>query len=161
MDKLPRSSLVSLLFVAAAAHAAQPAQSGQPSAPTSAPPPLAIDPNSDSVQWGPCPPLLPGDCRIAVLRGNPAQPNADVLLRIGGGYVLPPHRHSSAERMILLSGRLHVRYSGAPAATLEPGHYAYGPAGLPHTGRCLGTEPCTLFIAFEGQVDAEAAAVID
>jgi quercetin dioxygenase-like cupin family protein len=124
-------------------------------------PPLAIAPNATDIQWGPCPPLLPGDCQIAVLHGDPSRPNADVLLRIGGGYVLPPHSHSSAERMILLTGRLLVRYSGATAATLEPGHYAYGPAGRPHTGRCLSEEPCTLFIAFEGPVDAVEAAVTD
>ncbi|HET9427270.1 MAG TPA: cupin domain-containing protein [Allosphingosinicella sp.] len=135
--------------------AAAPAAAQDPPAPA-AEPPLAIAPDDASIQWGACPPIFPGDCRIAVLHGDPARPNADVLLRVGGGYVLPPHRHSSAERMILLSGRLEVRYAGAPQATLGTGHYAYGPAGLAHSGRCVSTEPCTLFIAFEGPVDAVA-----
>jgi len=161
-----RPALAFLALIALSASAAGQGIAGQATPPPArvgpaAEPPLAIAPTAESLQWGPCPPLLPGDCRIAVLHGDPSRPNADVLLRIGGGYVLPPHRHSSAERMILLTGQLLVRYSGATAATLEPGHYAYGPASRPHTGRCLSTEPCTLFIAFEGPVDAEAAAVLD
>jgi len=37
---------------------------------------------------------------------------------------------------------------------LEPGTYAYGPAGLPHTARCQADEACVLFIASEEPVDA-------
>jgi quercetin dioxygenase-like cupin family protein len=117
--------------------------------------PLAIDPLGPTVKWGPCPPLFARGCQIAVLHGDPAKPNADVLLRVPGGFRLQAHKHSSAERMILLGGRLRVRYEGAPARTLGSGHYAYGPAGLPHEATCLGRQPCTLFIAFEGPVDAE------
>jgi quercetin dioxygenase-like cupin family protein len=90
------------------------------------------------------------------LHGDPAQPNADVFLRVPGGYRLPAHSHSSAERMILVSGELKVRYQGAPPATLTPGAYAFGPAKRPHDGSCAGQQPCTLFIAFEGPVDAVA-----
>ena len=130
--------------------------------PAAAPePPLAIATTDPSLQWGPCPPIFPGDCRIAVLHGDLARPNADILLRVGAGYELPAHRHSSAERMILLSGRLQVRYAGAPPTVLESGHYAFGPAGRAHVARCLGAEPCTLFIAFEGPVDALPAELPD
>ena len=115
---------------------------------------LAIKAQDSSLQWGPCPPILPGDCHIAVLHGDPSQPNADVFLRVGGGYVIANHSHTSAERMILVTGRLQVDYQGAPATTLSPGQYAYGPAKLGHGGKCLSSEPCTLFIAFEGPVDA-------
>ena len=108
----------------------------------------------------PCNGRLPGAaarrCETAVLHGDPAKPNADVLLRIPAGYVIPPHIHSSAERMMLVSGRLDVRYQGAQPATLLPGTYAFGPAKLPHTATCMKAEPCTLFIAFEGPVDVTA-----
>ena len=117
---------------------------------------LAIRATSPAIKWGPCPPLFAKGCEIAVLHGDPAKPNADVLLRVPAGFDLPPHRHSSAERMMLESGRLRVRYEGEAAQTLRPGTYAYGPAGKPHEARCLGPQRCTLFIAFEGPVDAEA-----
>ena len=58
--------------------------------------------------------------------------------------------------MILVSGELKVRYRGAPPATLTPGAYAFGRAKRPHDGSFVGQQPCTLFIAFEGPVDAVA-----
>jgi hypothetical protein len=118
--------------------------------------PLAIRADDPALAWGPCPPVFPGACTIAVLHGNPARPNADVFLRVGLGYVLPPHLHTSAERITLVSGQLEVQYKGNPVARLDPGNYAFGPAGMPHKGRCLSKTPCTLFIAFETPVDAQA-----
>ena len=122
--------------------------------------PLAILASDTTLKWGPCPPIFsaPG-CEITVLNGDPAKPNADVFLRIPGGYAIPPHRHSSAERMILVTGEMRIRYAGSPEARLVAGSYAYGPARLAHEATCLGSAPCTLFIAFEGPVDAETAAM--
>ena len=118
-------------------------------------PPLAVNVADPSLKWGGCPPIFPGACEIAVLQGNPTKPNSDILLRVGPGYSLPRHKHSSAERMILIEGELAVKYDGAAGVTLTPGTYAYGPAGLPHEGECSSETQCTLFIAFEGPVDAE------
>ena len=117
--------------------------------------PLALRATDASLKWGPCPSVFPGACELAVVRGNPAKPNADVMLRVAPAYELPRHRHNSAERMVLLEGKLEVEYDGADAATLTPATYAYGPAALPHKAKCVSESPCTLFIAFEGPVDAE------
>lgn len=113
---------------------------------------------SAELQWAPCPPIFPAGCQIAVLHGDPGRPNADVFLRVPGGYQIPPHSHSSPERMVLVEGQLNVRYKGTAAELLTPGEYAYGPANRAHQAVCLGDKPCTLFIAFEGPVDAEAFA---
>ena len=110
------------------------------------------------LQWGACPELFPAGCQIAVLHGDPAKPNADVFFRVPGGYDLPAHWHSSAERMVLVAGELHVTYDGHEPAILRTGTYAYGPAKAVHRGRCVSAEPCVLFIAFEGPVDATAVA---
>lgn len=115
--------------------------------------PLAITVADPALKWGPCPEGMPQGCGIAVLHGDPAKPNADIFLRVPGGAVIPPHAHSSVERMILVSGELEVKYQGANAATLRTGHYAYGPAKLAHQATCRSSEQCTLFIAFEGPVD--------
>lgn len=116
--------------------------------------PLAKRASDGALTWGPCPPIFPGECAITVLHGDPSKPNADVFLRVGPGYELPHHRHTSAERMILVSGQLRVQYDGAGPSTLDPGDYAFGPAGLAHRGSCVSATPCVLFIAFEGPVDA-------
>jgi quercetin dioxygenase-like cupin family protein len=117
---------------------------------------LAISSADPSLAWGPCPPIFPEGCTIAVLHGDPTKPNADVFLRVPPQYVIPPHWHSSAERMVLVTGQLKVTYQGEAAALLEAGHYAYGPAKKPHQAECMSSDPCTLFIAFEGAVDAHA-----
>jgi quercetin dioxygenase-like cupin family protein len=106
------------------------------------------------IAWGPCPDILPAGCQIAVLHGDPAKPNADVLLKLPGKSAFRKHRHSSAERIVLLSGELHVTYEGQKPEVIGAGSYAYGPAQRAHVGSCASAEPCLLFIAFEGPVDA-------
>ncbi len=117
---------------------------------------LAVSPLDSSIGWGPCPALFPAGCEIAVLHGDPAAPNADVFLRVPSQYEIPAHWHSSAERMALVTGELEVTYQGQQPATLKIGDYAYGPAKLPHAAVCASSDACTLFIAFEGAVDAHA-----
>ena len=116
--------------------------------------PLALSETAADLQWGDCPAIFPPGCRISVLRGNPAEPGADVFLRVPAGYTIPAHSHTSAERMVLVSGQLDVTYAGHPTVSLQRGDYAYGPALLPHAARCNGAEACTLFIAFNDAVDA-------
>ncbi|HEX9206843.1 MAG TPA: cupin domain-containing protein [Steroidobacteraceae bacterium] len=120
--------------------------------------PLARTSADPALQWGPCPAVFPAGCQIAVLHGDPAAPNADVFFKVAPGYAIPHHWHTSAERMTLVSGRLRVTYDGHDPSVLEVGTYAYGPAGAPHTGECLSTQPCVLFIAFEGPVDVQTGA---
>jgi hypothetical protein len=124
------------------------------SEPTKSAKALAVAATDPSLNWGACPPIFPAGCAIAVLHGDPSKPNADVFLRVPSKYVIPAHWHTSPERMVLVTGRLEVTYKGQAAATLDVGTYAYGPAKLPHNGTCLSDDPCTLFIAFEGAVDA-------
>lgn len=119
---------------------------------------LARSVGDTELQWGPCPEFFPAGCQIAVLHGDPAQPNADVFFRVPGRYDLPAHWHTSPERMVLVSGELQVTFDGQEPALLRPGMYAYGPAKAVHRGRCASAEPCVLFIAFEGPVDATAVA---
>ncbi len=117
---------------------------------------LAIMVSDPALTWGPCPPIFSGDCSIAVLHGNPAEANADAFLKVGPQYNIPAHWHTSAERMILVTGQLQVTYKGQPTVTLAVGNYAYGPARMPHNATCVSADPCTLFIAFEAPVDAHA-----
>jgi mannose-6-phosphate isomerase-like protein (cupin superfamily) len=110
---------------------------------------------SDSgLQWGACPAFLPQGCQIAVLHGDPGKPNADIFFKVPGKSKLPVHWHSSAERMVLVAGELHVTYEGQKTAVMKPGSYAYGPAKRGHGGECVSAVPCVLFIAFESPVDA-------
>ncbi len=117
---------------------------------------LAIGAQSPDLKWSPCPDPLPKGCTMAVLHGDPARPNADLFLKLPARSKVPMHKHTSAERMVLVDGRMHVTYEGQDRAVLKPGTYAYGPAGKPHEAACVSRKPCILFIAFEQPVDIMA-----
>ena len=108
------------------------------------------------LKWGPCPAFMPDDCRIAVLQGNPKQPNTDVFFKMQPNTTVPKHWHHSPERMVLVSGEMKVNYDGQDPEVIKTGNYAYGPAERPHSASCLSDDPCVLFIAFEDPVDAFA-----
>lgn len=110
--------------------------------------------NAEALEWSPCPGFMPTGCELAVLHGNPSQPNADIFIRLPGRSSIPRHWHSSPERMVLLSGEMEIDYAGQKPISLTAGTYAFGPARKPHTADCRSEDPCLLFIAFEGPIDA-------
>lgn len=114
------------------------------------------DANDKDLQWGPCPDFMPTGCEIAVLHGDPAKKNVDILFKVPAGSNIPNHAHTSAERMVLISGELDVTYEGEETQKMLQGSYGYGPAKKPHTARCGDAGPCVLFIAFEEPLDAYA-----
>lgn len=118
--------------------------------------PLTRTAGDAALTWGGCPAFMPQGCEIAVLHGDPAKNNADVFFKVPANAEIPRHWHTSAERMVLVAGELHVTYDGHPSAVMKPGAYAYGPARLPHKASCGNSGPCVLFIAFESPVDAVA-----
>lgn len=115
---------------------------------------LAFAHTDSHLKWGPCPDFIPKGCEIAVLHGDPAQANADIFFKVPANFTIPSHWHTSAERMVLVSGELRVTYEGQPTTVLKAGMYAYGPAKRAHKAVCGNGAPCVLFIAFEAPVDA-------
>lgn len=118
--------------------------------------PVTKNINDPSLKWGPCPAIFPQGCEMTVLHGNPSAANADVYLRVPANYTIPAHSHTSAEHMTLVSGELKVKYQGTEPFTMNSGNYAYGPAGVPHEAKCVGSTPCILEVGFEKPVDAKA-----
>lgn len=117
-------------------------------------PALAFTFKDTQLKWGPCPAFIPKGCEIAVLHGDPSKPNVDVFFKVPANFTIPSHWHTSAERMVLVSGEMDVTYEGQKTITLKTGTYAYGPAKLPHKAVCAKGAPCVLFIAFESPLDA-------
>lgn len=111
--------------------------------------------NDSSIKWGGCPDFLPKGCGLAFLHGDGSKPNSDVFFKVPGKSQLPHHWHTSAERMILVSGKLALTYDGQKEMVVNEGQYVYGPPKLGHKGTCLSKKPCILFIAFEDPIDAE------
>ena len=117
-------------------------------------PALSFKYDDKSLKWGPCPAFIGEGCQISVLHGDPAKNNLDIFFKVPSDFAIPHHWHTSAERMILVSGKLKVTYDNQKSEMIETGMYAYGPSKRPHTAYCEKGKPCILFIAFEEPLDA-------
>lgn len=106
------------------------------------------------LKWGGCPPFIGKGCEISLLHGDPSKNNLDIFFKVPADFTIPHHWHTSAERMVLVSGKMTVTYDNQKTEVLEVGTYAYGPAKRPHTAYCEKGDPCVLFIAFEEPLDA-------
>jgi quercetin dioxygenase-like cupin family protein len=131
------------------------AHEGSPDPIPEGPEAFTVTTGDPGIAWGDCPEWMPGGCRLAVIQAlDPTGHNADALFRLAPGTRVPQHWHTSAERMILLSGEMRVNYHGQTPTRMDPFTYAYGPAALAHDTRCGDAGECILFIAFEEPIDA-------
>jgi quercetin dioxygenase-like cupin family protein len=111
---------------------------------------------ADKVQWGPAPPALPAGAQIAVLEGNPSEKGPVTLrLRFPANYNIPPHWHSMAERVTVLSGALNVgmgdKLDRQGSQALEPGGFVSLPANMHHFA--WTAVPTIVQISLEGPFD--------
>jgi ChrR Cupin-like domain len=111
---------------------------------------------ADKVQWGPAPPHLPAGAQISVLEGNPSEKGPVTLrLKFPANYSIPPHWHSMAERVTVLSGEFHVgmgdKLDRQASQTLEPGGFVSLPAKMHHFA--WTAEPTVVQINLEGPFD--------
>jgi len=113
--------------------------------------------DDSGLQWAPCPAVFPKGCEVTVLQGDPAAGRSDVFLRSPANYTFPPHKHTSPERIVLVSGEMEMTYAGKAPVVVSAGGYTFVPGSMPHAARCLAKGPCVMFIAFQSPIDAEAA----
>ena len=117
-------------------------------------PALSFKHDDKSLEWGPCPAFIGEGCQISVLHGDPAKNNLDIYFKVPADFDIVHHWHTSAERMVLVSGNMTVTYDDQKLERIKTGMYAYGPSKRPHTAYCEKGDPCVLFIAFEEPLDA-------
>jgi len=92
---------------------------------------------ADQVKWGAAPPSLPAGAQAAVLLGDPMKQGPFVLrLKFPAGFLIPPHRHSQAEVVTILSGKVAIMHGEkvdrAKATPLPAASFVNLPAGMPH-----------------------------
>jgi hypothetical protein len=97
------ASSLALLAAGTGAYGTEPA----------AEPAIARTISDPGLQWGPCPEFIPKGCGLAVLHGEPPKPNVDVFLKVPAGMTLPNHKHTSAERMVLVADRKSTRLNSS------------------------------------------------
>ena len=112
-------------------------------------------------QWQPVDPANPASPTITALWGDPASGAYGALLRVPAGFESPLHRHSSDERVIVVSGSSVHWVEGetrASATVLHAGDFMMMPAGVSHVSAAAGNdEDCLEFITMDGKFDFELA----
>jgi hypothetical protein len=100
----------------------------------------AVPTTSAPLQWGPAPAVFPAGAKMAVVSGDPSKRAPfTVELALPAGYKVPPHFHTTSERVEVKQGTLFVGMGdaidtkNAQPLTVGPGtvirsklhHYAF------------------------------------
>ncbi len=102
------------------------------------PPPgnhVAVAPNA--LKWGDAPPGLPAGARVAVISGDPSQPQPYVLrAQMPANYRIPPHWHPTVENITVISGTVAVgmgdKFDDATMEAVPAGGFTLVPADMHH-----------------------------
>jgi quercetin dioxygenase-like cupin family protein len=91
----------------------------------------------DAFTWRAAPPALPKGAQMAVVSGDPAKKGPFVVkLKLPANYVIPPHRHATAESITVLYGVLDVgmgeKLDKTRTKRYERGDHLSIPANAPH-----------------------------
>ena len=110
----------------------------------------------DKVQWGPAPPVLPAGAQLSVLEGNPGAKGPVVMrLKFPANYVVPPHWHTMAERITVISGTFYIGSGDAVdrqgSQALASGGFVSLPAKMHHFAWVKA--PTVVQINLEGPFD--------
>jgi uncharacterized cupin superfamily protein len=74
----------------------------------------------------------------------------EFFARYPAGFAFKPHAHKANERFILFEGRVQTE-SGGTKTTLDPGGFAYFPAGQTHSLTCVSTVKCMWYLAWDAK----------
>jgi hypothetical protein len=88
--------------------------------------------NPGSIKWGDAPPSLPKGAKLAVLYGDPSKAGLFCIrLMAPAGYKIPPHWHSQAEALTVISGTFYLgmgdKMDATAAQPLKAGGFHYLP----------------------------------
>jgi quercetin dioxygenase-like cupin family protein len=92
---------------------------------------------SGELQWNDAPPSLPPGAKMAVLAGDPNNPQPFTMrIRVPAGYRVPPHRHPADENVTVISGSLVMgmgdELNTESGQALSAGDFVMMPAGMHH-----------------------------
>ena len=87
--------------------------------------------------WGEGPPSLPAGAQMVILDGHPGRPGPFAIrLKMPAGYKIPPHTHTVAERLTVISGTVHLgigeKFEESAGRQLNAGDFAVIPPGVAH-----------------------------
>ncbi len=93
--------------------------------------------NTDTINWGPAPAVLPPGAQMAVISGDPSKAEPYVLrLKMPANYRIPAHNHPTTEYVTVLSGKFHIgmgdKLDRKHGIELRAGGFGEAPAKMNH-----------------------------
>jgi quercetin dioxygenase-like cupin family protein len=87
--------------------------------------------------WGEGPASLPAGAQMVILDGHPGKNGPfTIRLKMPPGYKIPPHTHTVAERITVISGAVYLgigkKFDDTAGRQLNAGDFAVLPPGVPH-----------------------------
>jgi hypothetical protein len=112
--------------------------------------------NVQDMKWEEAPPALPKGGKMAVLFGDPSKEGTfSIRAKLPAGYMVPPHFHTKAENLTVLSGALYIGMSDAvdkkTAHALKAGGFHHLPGKVHHYA--FTKAPTVLQISGDGPFD--------
>jgi quercetin dioxygenase-like cupin family protein len=146
-------------FVLAAAVLAQAADMKAKAAPVGAANEPVFMPAGD-LKWGDLDPKGAPGLKIADVWGDHTKGAYGAFLIFPAGFVAPLHTHTSAIKIVVVSGTYIQTPEGKAEQRLGPGSYAFQPAGpYKHISACDKASECKLFIQSSGPFDLKPVEV--
>ncbi|MFI5344867.1 MAG: cupin domain-containing protein [Elusimicrobiota bacterium] len=99
---------------------------------------------------------LPPGAEYHLIYEEPKTHAVQTLVRMPRGYVLPPHRHSFDETIVVLKGKVVLGF-GDKTETVSAGGYAVVPAETVFSMKIEGFGGAQFIAAFNGPFDAKPA----
>jgi anti-sigma factor ChrR (cupin superfamily) len=151
----PRSLFaVSLSLMLAAPVLAQPIGQTKPAPAAKAGPGQPIFTPAADMKWIDLDPKGAPGVKIADLWGDHAKGAFGALVKLPAGFVAPLHTHTSAMKVIFLSGTYIQTPEGKPEVRLGPGSYMMQPGGnYRHITSCDKASECVFFLESNGKFD--------
>jgi hypothetical protein len=91
----------------------------------------------DEIKWQPAPSAFSRGAMMSVLSGDPSKDGMFIVrVKMPSEYVIPPHWHSKAENVSVLSGTFHIgmgdKLDKANSRLIPPNGFAMLPASMRH-----------------------------
>ncbi len=95
------------------------------------------------LQWRDAGPSLPAGAQVVVLDGDPRREGSFTMrLKMSAGDRIPPHTHSTAERVTVISGVVHLgigeKFDESAGREMKTGDFVTVPPGVPHFAWAIG-----------------------
>jgi quercetin dioxygenase-like cupin family protein len=115
----------------------------------------AQEPEKGAVHSLPSLPLAQ-DADVACLQsaletGNPQSGPSTSILKAPAGCVVPWHRHTAREQLMVVTGEVIAEMTDHPPTLLGPGGFAMMPGRMAHQFTCR--EACVMFVTFDAAYD--------